>query len=279
MDSKKGKKKAAGPAKNPRIITKCAEMEAKVQQIGELKVKFAGVAKALRPALAEMAGRTSQQMGHATYDKDGRRKAQYDALVVELEKVRGSDIARRVAYHETHRELKAVSVQHETLQEMTTIENQYRKKVDEIRESSLTHLRLSYMTRVVQIANGLGADLENLGQGSNKRTHRSPDPNGNNIARYKDTQASAKQHFYWSTKVMWDDWTNRKHADSEMASQGRILPRPYNYIQAEMIESGARGHRMELHSEREDKRPDSTWIGGMGKLAYFEAGEGNVGMA
>lgn len=126
MDSKKGKKKAAGPAKNPRIITKCAEMEAKVQQIGELKVKFAGVAKALRPALAEMAGRTSQQMGHATYDKDGRRKAQYDALVVELEKVRGSNIARRVAYHETHRELKAVPVQHETLQEMNTIENQYR---------------------------------------------------------------------------------------------------------------------------------------------------------
>lgn len=68
-------------------------------------------------------------------------------------------------------------------------------------------------------------------------------------------------------------------ADSEMASQGRILPRPYDYIQAEMIESGARGHRKQLHNKKMDRRPDSAWIGGMGKLAYFEAGEGNVGMA
>lgn len=46
-----------------------------------------------------------------------------------------------------------------------------------------------------------------------------------------------------------------------------------------MIESGARGHRMQVHSVKEDQRPDSTWVGGLGKLPYFEAGEGNVGMA
>ena len=69
------------------------------------------------------------------------------------------------------------------------------------------------------------------------------------------------------------------HADPEMASQGRILPRPFDYIQAEMIESGAGGHRMQMHSARADKRPDSVWIGGLGKLSYFEAGEGDVGLA
>ena len=46
-----------------------------------------------------------------------------------------------------------------------------------------------------------------------------------------------------------------------------------------MIESGAGGHRMQLHSEKEEKRRDSTWIRGLGKLAYLEAEEGNVGMA
>ena len=153
------------------------------------------------------------------------------------------------------------------------------QKVDEIRESSLAHLRLSYMTETVRLANGPGADLENLGQGSNKRSERSPDPNGNNIARYKDTHASGNQHFYWSTKVMWDDWTNRMRAGSEPDRQRRILPRPFRCIQAELTGSDARGHRMQLHNEKEDMRPDSVWIGGMGKLPYFEAGEGDVGMA
>ena len=101
-------------------------MEASSARLGELKKKFAGVAKRLRPALVEMAGRTSQQLDHPTYHKDGRRKAQYDALVVELKKVRSSNIARHVAYQEAIKELKAVSVQHETLQEMTTIQGQYR---------------------------------------------------------------------------------------------------------------------------------------------------------
>lgn len=126
MAPRKGRKKAAGLAKIHRTMTRSAEMEAKIERIEELKMKFAGVAKALRPALVEMAGRTSHQLGHSTYHEDGCRRAQYDALVVDLEKVRDSNIARRVAYHETHQELKAVSVQRETLQEMTTIESLYR---------------------------------------------------------------------------------------------------------------------------------------------------------
>ena len=148
-----------------------------------------------------------------------------------------------------------------------------------MRESSLNHLRLSYMTNMVQTANGLGSDLENLGQGSNKRAIRRTRLDGNNIARYKDTKASANEHFYWSSEIMWEDWMNRVHADPKVASQGRILPRPFELIRAELIESGVGGHRMQLHSEKEDKRPDSTWIGGLGKLPYFEAGEGKVGMA
>ena len=155
----------------------------------------------------------------------------------------------------------------------------HQKKVEEIRDRHLTRLKLAYMTEFVQKVNGQDANLENLGQGSNAREGRSPNPDGNNIARYKDTKASNSQHFYWSTKVIWEDWEIRKIADPEMASQDRILPRPYHYIQAELIESGTRGHRMELHSEGKDKRPDSTWIGGMGKLPYFEAGKGDVGMA
>ena len=123
------------------------------------------------------------------------------------------------------------------------------------------------MTEVVQKANGPGANLENIGQGSNKRTYRSPDPHGNNVARYKDTKASQNEHFYWSTKVMWEDWKNRMRANPEMASQGHILPRPYSYIQAEMIGSGAGGHK--LHSSKDkEEGPDSTWIGGIGKLPY-----------
>lgn len=46
-----------------------------------------------------------------------------------------------------------------------------------------------------------------------------------------------------------------------------------------MIESGAGGHRRRLHSEKEEKRPDSTWIRGLGELPYLEAEEGNVGKA
>ena len=151
------------------------------------------------------------------------------------------------------------------------------KEVDEIRESSLAHVRLSYMTEIVQGATGVGAKLDHLGQGSNRRVDRSP--NGTSIPWYKETEASKDQHFYWSTKVMWDDWMDRMHANSDMASQCRILPRPYDDIQAELIESGAKGHRMQLHGEMEDKRPDSTWVGGIGNLTYFEAGEGKVGMA
>lgn len=56
----------------------------------------------------------------------GRRKAQDGALVVEIEKVQGSNVGRRVACCEAQQELKPVPVQHETLLEMTTIENQYR---------------------------------------------------------------------------------------------------------------------------------------------------------
>lgn len=126
MAPRKGKKRAAGPAQTPRTITKSAEMKAKLDRFRELKARFAGVAKALRPALAEMAGRTAQQLGHPTYHKDGPHKEQYNTLVGELEKVRDANIARRVAYHETHRELKAISIQHETLQKMIAIEKQYR---------------------------------------------------------------------------------------------------------------------------------------------------------
>ena len=126
MAPKKGKKKGAGPTKTRRTITRSTKMETKLNLLGELEMRFAGVAKALRPALAELAGRTAQQLDHPTYHKDGRRKAQYDALIAELGKVRDSNIALRVAYHETHRELKAESVQHETLQEMIAIENRYR---------------------------------------------------------------------------------------------------------------------------------------------------------
>ena len=126
MAPKKGTKKAAGSAKNIRTIAKSAKMEAKLSQLKELKKKFAGVAKALRPALIEMTERTSQQLGHPTYHKDGPRKAQYEALVAELEKVRSSNVARQISYHKACQELKAVSVQHETLQEMTKIEEAYR---------------------------------------------------------------------------------------------------------------------------------------------------------
>ena len=170
---------------------------------------------------------------------------------------------------------------------MTKIENRYRvsgaswimtadiqliplhqKKVDEIRENSLNHLRLSYMTEIVQTANRTGADLKNLGQGSNKRALRRPDPNGNDVAMYKDTTASANQRFYWTTKIMWDDRRKRERADPEMASQGRVLPRPFDFIQAEMIESGVGGHRMQWHSEKEEKRP--------GQHMDWRAGEATV---
>ena len=35
-----------------------------------------------------------------------------------------------------------------------------------------------------------------------------------------------------------------------------------------MIRSGARGHGMELHSEKEDRRPDNIWIGGMDQCGH-----------
>ena len=47
----------------------------------------------------------------------------YNAPIAQLEKVRDSNIALRVAYHETHRGLKAVSIQHETLQKMITTDS------------------------------------------------------------------------------------------------------------------------------------------------------------
>ena len=34
---------------------------------------------------------------------------------------------------------------------------------------------------------------------------------------------------------MWGDWIDRIRGHAEIASQGRILPRPYTYIQDEMI--------------------------------------------
>ena len=112
MAPEKDEKNAAGPAKTPRTFTRSADMEAKVTRIKELKAKFAGVGKALRPALIEMAGRTSQRLGRPTHDKDGRRNGQHNAL--------------SIACYERQQELKAVSVQHETLQAMTVIENRYR---------------------------------------------------------------------------------------------------------------------------------------------------------
>lgn len=97
MASEKDEKNAAGPAKTPPNITRSADMEAKVQRIEELKAKFVEVGKALRPALIEMAGRTSQRLGRLTHDKDGGRNEQHNALIVELKKVRGSNLRRRIA--------------------------------------------------------------------------------------------------------------------------------------------------------------------------------------
>ena len=148
-----------------------------------------------------------------------------------------------------------------------------------MRERILNHLRLAYMTKIVQAAKGQGAQLEVLGPSSNEHAVRGPDPKGNDIARYKDTKASANQHFHRSTRIVWDDWMERMYADPGTASQSRVLPRPFNIIQAEMMESGAGGHRMQLHCEKGDRRPDSLWVGGLGRLPYFEAGEGDVGMA
>ena len=126
MAPEKDKKNAAGPAKTPHTITRSADTEAKLKRTKELKAKFAGVGKALRPALIEMAGGTSQRLGRPTHDKDRRRNGQHNALVVELEKVRRSNLGRRIACYKRQEELKAVSVQHETLQGMTVVENRYR---------------------------------------------------------------------------------------------------------------------------------------------------------
>ena len=127
MAPRKSKKKAAGRPTSPHAITRCAETEAKRHRIGELKVNFARVAKALRPALAEMAGRTSRHLDDpTTYHGNGRRRAQYDALVADLDEVRESNIARRVACHDTRLRLKAESVLQGTLQETAMIENRYR---------------------------------------------------------------------------------------------------------------------------------------------------------
>ena len=126
MAPRKSKKPAAGPAEALRTITRPAELEANLKRFRELKARFAGVAKALRPALAEMAGRTAQRLKHPTYHRDGRLNAQYRNLVVELEQARDSNIARQVAYYETPKELRAISAQHETLQEMTTVETHYK---------------------------------------------------------------------------------------------------------------------------------------------------------
>ena len=123
---RKDEKKAAGPAKIPRTDTRSAGMEVNIKRIGELKAKYPGVGKALRLALIETAGRTSQELGHPAYYSYGRRKAQDGALVVEMEKVQCSNIGRRVACYEAQQESKPKSVQRETLLEMTTIENQYR---------------------------------------------------------------------------------------------------------------------------------------------------------
>ena len=126
MAPEKDEKNATGPAKTLRTVTRSADMETKVKRIKELKAKFAGVGKALRPALIEMAGRTSQRLGRPTHDKDGRRNGQHNTLMVEPEKVLGPNLRRRIACYERQQELKAVSVQHETLQAMTVIENGYR---------------------------------------------------------------------------------------------------------------------------------------------------------
>ena len=125
MAPKKDVAKAAGPA-TPRIVARSAELEAELERIEELKARFAGVGIALRPALVVMVGRTSQQLSHPLYHQDGRHKARREALIVELEKIQDSSLGRRVASYETQQDLKAVSVQHDTLQEMTQIENQYR---------------------------------------------------------------------------------------------------------------------------------------------------------
>ena len=126
MAPEKDEKNAAGSAKTSRTIIRSADMEAKLKRVKELKAKFAGVGKALRPALIEMAGRTPQRLGRLMHDKDGLLNGQRKALIVELEKVRGSNLGRRIACYEREQELKAVSVQHETLQAMTVIEHGYR---------------------------------------------------------------------------------------------------------------------------------------------------------
>ena len=127
MAPKREKKKATRLTQTPRIIGRSAELETKLNRRGELKVKFAGVAEALRPALAELARRTSRQLDRRpAYHRDGENKAQYDALVEELKKARDFKIGLRVAFHESIQELKAVSVQHETFQEMMTIEKGFR---------------------------------------------------------------------------------------------------------------------------------------------------------
>lgn len=62
-------------------------------------------------------------MCHPTYHNYGHCKAQDGAILV-IEKVQDSNIGRRVACYEAQKELEPLPVQHETLLEMITMENQ-----------------------------------------------------------------------------------------------------------------------------------------------------------
>ena len=93
--------KVARPAETPYIVADAVGMDVKPSSIVELKVKLAGGTEALKSALTGMA----RQNFWRGWCADKGRKAQNEALMVELENGQESDIARHVAYHESRQEL------------------------------------------------------------------------------------------------------------------------------------------------------------------------------
>ncbi|KAL9099298.1 MAG: hypothetical protein Q9163_005185 [Psora crenata] len=276
----------AAVARNPALGPKYRRMAA-------LKAHFAGVTKALKPALRELGTRTERKL---------RQKNAADEPVVRmLERQLERNLAAQKA--RLGREV-------ELIKEMKTKEHRgvvaardaaYRRKIEGIREEMLAHAKLDFMVAVhagetSSAAAAAAAKGQNLGQGSNERKDRKPREDGRSAAYYIETQARENEDFYRTTDKMWEDWMARLNGVEGGEEMRGILPRPYGQIQqqetAEALAQKERrdGRQAEMARAREQARkraaeqPKPYWasrenyVKGMRQTKWSKRGQGSVPM-
>ena len=212
-----------------------------------LKANFAGVTKALKPALKDLASRTERRLREREREDndDDDDEPAMEVLKRALERNLEEKKARVKREMELIREMKT----REFDQVVAARNMAFERKVEDIRAEMLAHARLGFMSAVYHDREGgpeagrMGQEEEgeNVGQGSNEREDRKRKDVERSVAYFINTRERENEQFYRDTDRMWHDWMDRLDQlgeDAGAEEMREILPRPCEEIEKQEVEEG-----------------------------------------